>query len=57
MRPGTAHFLVGAALVTLLALALVTVALGVVTALRSAPPDGDNYATRPDPRHRPRLPT
>ncbi|MFF2040172.1 hypothetical protein ACFVVX_07090 [Kitasatospora sp. NPDC058170] len=34
MRTGTASFLVGAALLTLLALALATVALGVITALK-----------------------
>ncbi|MEU6234585.1 hypothetical protein [Kitasatospora sp. NPDC047058] len=34
MRTGTAQFLVGAAFLALLALALATVALGVVTALR-----------------------
>ncbi|MFJ3787940.1 hypothetical protein [Kitasatospora sp. NPDC090091] len=34
MRPGTAAFLVGAAFAALLALAIATVALGVVTALR-----------------------
>ncbi|MEV0536528.1 hypothetical protein [Kitasatospora sp. NPDC050463] len=34
MRTGTANFLVGAALLTLLALALTTVALGVLTALK-----------------------
>ncbi|MFF1905101.1 hypothetical protein [Kitasatospora sp. NPDC058218] len=34
MRTGTADFLIGAALLTLLALALTTVALGVITALK-----------------------
>ncbi|MFI8079654.1 hypothetical protein ACIF6L_02445 [Kitasatospora sp. NPDC086009] len=34
MRTGTANFLVGAALLTLLALALTTVALGVLTTLK-----------------------
>ncbi|WP_329488881.1 hypothetical protein OG618_19935 [Kitasatospora sp. NBC_01246] len=34
MRTGTANFLIGAALLTLLALALTTVTLGVITALK-----------------------
>ncbi|WP_406204518.1 hypothetical protein OH807_28970 [Kitasatospora sp. NBC_01560] len=38
MRSGTAGFLVGAALLTLLALALATVAFGVVATLRMPPP-------------------
>ncbi|WP_371480011.1 hypothetical protein [Kitasatospora sp. NBC_00315] len=39
MRSGTAGFLAGAALLTLLALALVTVALGVLATLRAPHPD------------------
>ncbi|MGW4897879.1 hypothetical protein ACWEQL_37370 [Kitasatospora sp. NPDC004240] len=48
MRSGTASFLVGAALLTLLALALVTVALGVVATLRMPHPD-DRPAAAPPP--------
>ncbi|MET9613228.1 hypothetical protein [Kitasatospora indigofera] len=40
MRSGTAGFLIGAALLTLPALALVTVALGVLATLRAPYPDG-----------------
>ena len=48
MRSGTAGFLVGAALLTLLALALTTVALGVVATLRMPQPD-DEHAVAPPP--------
>jgi hypothetical protein len=48
MRSGTASFLVGAALVTLLALALVTVALGVLATLRAPYPD-EHPAAPPPP--------
>ncbi|MFG3051060.1 hypothetical protein ACGFZP_08920 [Kitasatospora sp. NPDC048239] len=50
MRTGTAGFLVGAALLTLLALALATVALGVVTALR-VNDDSQPLAPKPITRH------
>ncbi|MFE2729176.1 hypothetical protein [Kitasatospora sp. NPDC059327] len=59
MRTGTAHFLIGAALLTLLALALATVALGVLTALKV---NDDPHTQAPKPltphgrwelRHRP----
>ncbi|MFI6844508.1 hypothetical protein OG535_27615 [Kitasatospora sp. NBC_00085] len=41
MRSGTAGFLVGAALITLLALALVTVALGVIATIKMPHPDAE----------------
>ncbi|MCX5211296.1 hypothetical protein OG689_18705 [Kitasatospora sp. NBC_00240] len=47
MRSGTASFLIGAALVTLLALALVTVALGVLATLRAPYPDESPAAPPP----------
>ncbi|WP_405366097.1 hypothetical protein [Kitasatospora sp. NBC_00039] len=50
MRTGTANFLVGAALLALLALALATVALGVVTALRVNDED-DRQPPPPITRH------
>ncbi|MEV0533088.1 hypothetical protein [Kitasatospora sp. NPDC050463] len=46
MRTGTANFLVGAALLTLLALALTTVALGVITALKV---NDDHHTQAPAP--------
>ncbi|MGW6916738.1 hypothetical protein ACWGB8_23370 [Kitasatospora sp. NPDC054939] len=48
MRSGTASFLVGAALIALLALALLTVALGVLATLRMPRPD-DPQAAAPPP--------
>ncbi|MFJ6140953.1 hypothetical protein [Kitasatospora sp. NPDC092286] len=41
MRPGTAGFLVATAFAVLLALAILTVVLGVITALNVARPDED----------------
>ncbi|MFJ3791873.1 hypothetical protein [Kitasatospora sp. NPDC090091] len=46
MRAGTADFLIATAFVTFLALAILTVALGVVTALRVHRPDESD--TPPD---------
>ncbi|MFI8080066.1 hypothetical protein ACIF6L_04605 [Kitasatospora sp. NPDC086009] len=46
MRTGTANFLIGAALLTLLALALTTVTLGVITALKV---NGDQHTLAPKP--------
>lgn len=62
MRSGTASFLVGAALLALLALALLTVALGVLATLRMPRPDDLRADASPPPitrhgrwelRHRP----
>ncbi|MFJ9946269.1 hypothetical protein [Kitasatospora sp. NPDC091207] len=50
MRTGTANFLIGAALLTLLALALTTVALGVITALK-VNDDPHTQAPKPITRH------
>ncbi|GHH75945.1 hypothetical protein GCM10018781_46040 [Kitasatospora indigofera] len=49
MTSGTAGFLVGAALLTLLVLALVVVALGVLATLRAAPYP-DEHPAAPPPR-------
>ncbi|WP_153882784.1 hypothetical protein [Streptomyces sp. CB01881] len=46
MRPGTADFLIGAAFAVLLALAIATVVLGVITALNVAKPEDDAPARR-----------
>ncbi|MFH9349029.1 hypothetical protein [Kitasatospora sp. NPDC017646] len=53
MRAGTVAFLVGAAFAVLLVLAFATVALGVVTALRTPRPDDE----RTDPERRDHDPT
>lgn len=46
MRPGTANFLIGAAFAILIALAIATVVLGVLTALRS--PSCDDQTVDPE---------
>ncbi|MFJ2575434.1 hypothetical protein [Kitasatospora aureofaciens] len=56
MRPGTASFLIAAAFAVLLALAIATVALGVITALRLPPRDEPSPPRRSsnpeEPEHR-----
>ncbi|MFG3055592.1 hypothetical protein ACGFZP_32250 [Kitasatospora sp. NPDC048239] len=42
MRPGAAAFLIGTAFTLLLALAIATVVLGVITALNTTRPDDDD---------------
>ncbi|MGW2540575.1 hypothetical protein ACWC5I_06815 [Kitasatospora sp. NPDC001574] len=50
MRPGTVDYLVGAAFAVLLALAITTVALGVITALKVHHKPADDEPDRRIPR-------
>ncbi|MBV6697046.1 hypothetical protein [Kitasatospora aureofaciens] len=56
MRPGTADFLIGAAFVALLALALATVVLGVIATLRMPRPDDDHHRPPTPDRKRNGIP-